>query len=720
VADDIRLVLSVDDRDLIRARKEQEKYQFRIAQIEKEFRKGNITAARYNKELANQARELAKLGGGYNKANSEIRKYAYGLRQATDDQLNLAQAMTKSGKGMRRMEILAQQAGYQIGDFAVQVQSGTNVAVAFGQQMSQLLGFFGPYGAIAGAAVAIGTGLIAPLLKAKKEAENLKESLEDLRDSEDMIKKLGDSIDKNLIGKFDDVRKEFGSLVADIYKFQAESLKKAITAGFGGIAGQAVGMGGIGGYGPSPQEMTRREIQVEDILGGIGGNTAQEVAKSVQEAYDKLSQLPFITEEAKKNFRQIALDNGIIADLVDYQEEGFKKQAATAKKLQQIQTDAMAMEAEIAQEQLDNIKRNYTFAGRLMQEAATEQAATDAGRQSRIEANYKIAGRLMQEAEDEQRKLVEDTHSKMMALQKAFYDDAKKQAGEVASATYMANYKAVLAYQAYGQSRMAAPEDPVEPKKTPKASTIEDTIKQLQRQADKDRQLVQLTGQKRREEELFIDLKNANADADIKTSETRLRTISQEISAMEERHRVIEQARQQQEDLKNTIESSMEDAFISIVDGTKSVTEAFKDMARQIIAELFRVMVVQRTVRAITGALPFANGGVFQGGSQVKAFASGGVVGGPTYFPMSGGKTGLMGEAGPEAIMPLKRGRDGKLGVQAEGGGNITVNQTINVSTGVQQTVRTEIKSLMPQIAENAKAAVADAKRRGGSYGKAF
>ena len=79
---------------------------------------------------------------------------------------------------------------------------------------------------------------------------------------------------------------------------------------------------------------------------------------------------------------------------------------------------------------------------------------------------------------------------------------------------------------------------------------------------------------------------------------------------------------------------------------------------------------------------------------------------------MTGGKTGLMGEAGPEAIMPLKRGKDGKLGVQTTGGA-VTVNQTINISTGVQQTVRTEIKSLMPMIADNAKSAVLDAKRRG-------
>jgi hypothetical protein len=52
------------------------------------------------------------------------------------------------------------------------------------------------------------------------------------------------------------------------------------------------------------------------------------------------------------------------------------------------------------------------------------------------------------------------------------------------------------------------------------------------------------------------------------------------------------------------------------------------------------------------------------------------------------------------------------------GGGGVVVNQTINVTTGVQQTVRAEIATLMPQIANAAKSAVADAKMRGGSYSK--
>ncbi|MEM8979393.1 MAG: phage tail tape measure protein [Pseudomonadota bacterium] len=73
----------------------------------------------------------------------------------------------------------------------------------------------------------------------------------------------------------------------------------------------------------------------------------------------------------------------------------------------------------------------------------------------------------------------------------------------------------------------------------------------------------------------------------------------------------------------------------------------------------------QGLTSAISAILPFANGGSFSQG-RVMPFAKGGVVSAPTTFPMRGG-VGLMGEAGPEAIMPLSRGADGRLGVRASG-----------------------------------------------------
>lgn len=72
----------------------------------------------------------------------------------------------------------------------------------------------------------------------------------------------------------------------------------------------------------------------------------------------------------------------------------------------------------------------------------------------------------------------------------------------------------------------------------------------------------------------------------------------------------------------------------------------------------------------VSGLFASANGNAFDRGGVVP-FAQGGVVTRPTIFPFANG-TGLMGEAGPEAILPLQRGADGKLGVQGGGGGGIT------------------------------------------------
>jgi len=93
---------------------------------------------------------------------------------------------------------------------------------------------------------------------------------------------------------------------------------------------------------------------------------------------------------------------------------------------------------------------------------------------------------------------------------------------------------------------------------------------------------------------------------------------------------------------------------------------------------------IRQGVRSLLGGIgqggtqAFADGGVIAGG-RVMPFAQGGVVAAPTYFPMRGG-TGLMGEAGPEAIMPLARGPDGRLGVAAAGRDG-PVSVTVNITT---------------------------------------
>ncbi|MFD1344699.1 phage tail tape measure protein [Litorisediminicola beolgyonensis] len=125
-----------------------------------------------------------------------------------------------------------------------------------------------------------------------------------------------------------------------------------------------------------------------------------------------------------------------------------------------------------------------------------------------------------------------------------------------------------------------------------------------------------------------------------------------------------------------------------VLDGRK-LSDALGDVAQSLVDTAWRAAVrpvADHVGGAITGAVsglfgqyaPFANGAGFVQG-RVMPFAQGGIVSSPTAFPMRGG-TGLMGEAGPEAIMPLARGPDGKLGVRAQAGGQ-PVTVVMNIST---------------------------------------
>lgn len=167
----------------------------------------------------------------------------------------------------------------------------------------------------------------------------------------------------------------------------------------------------------------------------------------------------------------------------------------------------------------------------------------------------------------------------------------------------------------------------------------------------------------------------------------------------------------------NAIGTAFSNSFKSVIDGTSTTQEAlagffkniasyFLDMAVQIIQKMITMYILNTVVGLLPGSpggggggIPFlsdapsitgnkignfgggtplfAKGGVFAQ-NKIVPYAKGGIVNKPTMFAYANGGTGrfgLMGEAGPEAIMPLSRGSNGKLGVQASGGvGNVVVN----------------------------------------------
>ena len=108
---------------------------------------------------------------GDDQYNKYLKMIQINAKQAGISINQFGQIASVNTRKMKRFGAVGmQQVGYQVQDFAVQVQGGTDKLVALGQQGSQLLGVFGPAGAIAGAILAVGTGLAGAVIAARKAA----------------------------------------------------------------------------------------------------------------------------------------------------------------------------------------------------------------------------------------------------------------------------------------------------------------------------------------------------------------------------------------------------------------------------------------------------------------------------------------------------------------------------------------------------------------------
>lgn len=184
----------------------------------------------------------------------------------------------------------------------------------------------------------------------------------------------------------------------------------------------------------------------------------------------------------------------------------------------------------------------------------------------------------------------------------------------------------------------------------------------------------------------------------------------------------------------------LEDQIFSLATTGKA---NFRDFAADILKQTTRMIIQQMILRVIMQAIGAIGGGGGGGLSNLSApatinnplgvlnangnafakngivpYAMGGVVGTPTLFKFANGgamRTGIMGEAGPEAIIPLKRGRDGKLGVSGGSGtAPVTVNVSVDASGSQVQGNSGQGEALGRAIAQAVQAELVKQKRSGG------
>lgn len=689
--------------------------------LKNKFVEGHLAMQIYSKELNDLS--VARKAGIITAEQQRISLDKLNQEMATGTGVfaNYGNHVNQTRGYTNQLGVITQQAGYQVGDFFVQLQGGTNVFVALGQQATQLVGTFAMLAKTTkmiaifsglGIAIPIITSILAFMSRTKDKTEETVDAFQKLTEVTKELglerqKALDPSFDENLVGTKDrlqELTESYQSAKKVVDDF-AEASRVASQSGIAaGGMGQALGFEAMGQAlvqmatldfdFNKEQTAALALIEAEKELVRYKGERADAQARATQESVSELNAqielnkviLKYGQDSLQVKEKQAVLDKRAFID--EQLKAGITGYYLTqviaaydANVKLEAQIDAAARKAELLAESApDSSWMNNSIAG------VNELI-------SRLGVGIQAAGQLRIDAAGAAATALPMT---MAPSDPAGF--AYNNLGIMNPSNFI--YTPPSVSNSGGGGGGSAPSDP-----------LADLMKRIELEKE-------LLGTSEAYQEVMQAIKSSDkqySDAAIQGAVARLEAINKEKEAL-----------QQMESLQQSIAETIGDGFMSMVDGTKSVKDAFRDMARDIIKQLYEVLVVQRLVNGVKGILGgsglFANGGAFSAGKQIQAYANGGVVGGPTYFPMSGGKTGLMGEAGPEAIMPLKRGRGGKLGVSVEGSsGSVVVNNTINVTGGSDPAaIRAEVAKLMPQITSATKSAVIDARRRGGQMKTAF
>lgn len=388
-----------------------------------------------------------------------------------------------------------------------------------------------------------------------------------------------------------------------------------------------------------------------DVRVGFAGELTEQLAGRVAAIREAADQAVQAEQEAASAFRQTALERTEVARI--YQSTSNEIERALLLEIQTIRSRAQAESLSLS-EALSGLAEN------VRNRQDVEQAYRDAQVALAEQASIRIA-QAEQRALDRRREALENQLQEERDLRQA-------------------NAEALLAQLAPLDNLFDELED---------AQRIREAIETGQIQSQE--QLNRLREDERRLQSVILDLKAAGADID----EARIRQIIEEIRLEREKAELIFRQQRQLERFIDSTVSGVGDVLAnSIVDGLNEGRFAFRDFVNDIANTLIRSGIRELVAQIFS---PQGNatqsiaasfiGGLFGGSTQAGTaaggpdeFAQGGVVNMPTRF-MSRGGAGLMGEAGPEAILPLQRLPNGDLGVAAQGGGGtVNVNTTINVT----------------------------------------
>lgn len=693
-----------------------------------------------------------------------------------------------AGKSANRFGMYAQQAGYQLGDFAVQIQSGTNAGVAFSQQFAQLAGLIpGVAGAIATFA-AIGLGLaIQNMITFNKEGKKTGEIYADLGSTLGNLESIRlDNVSKEFSEYAKVAREEFEAILDVAEKIELRSLKATLDQPLEKLRGQFKSyasrnsitsqMGGdtldanILGF-----KDIERAAQAYQLLADIQGESKEELAQSLELQTRYLRGSGLLTPEVEKQLALMSEQLGIADMAVSSAEnlgKAYKDMLATMQQETEMRLLALKYgedSAQVKQAELDAEHAKTKAMIEALDVASKLKSEIEAAAQANYEAESatiawgnslgyvknqiagiasilsSIGGGIISNAEKfTTAKLIREGKTRAEAEKLSRYqtEDARYEAqkqqnlaqygkivGTAINAALSVDHvggrnadEALLsAYELDAERTKAEREANKKGRKKGGRGKLSDAEKDAKKAAEKleeffdqfrlgmeqQERLLGVHGEQREELEKVIEIEN-------RLGEARHLVSQKQIEAMAQEELALERKLQREQEIYELGSQNVENLLMTVVNGTSSIEDAFKSMLANIISEIYNQYVAKGAADVAGNflvSLFSAKGNAF-GTGGVKMFANGGVVDSPTLFNYSGG-TGMMGEAGPEAIMPLKRNSQGKLGVEVSGSSqSVVVNNNWHIAANGDAAVKAIIQSETPKIIEKTKLAVVDANRR--------
>ena len=606
-------------------------------------------------------------------------------------------ALHQTKNRMNGSNMAVQQLGYQFGDFAVQVQGGTSAFVAFSQQASQLVGILpmvaGPLGLSMGAAVGLSAalGILIPIgsavgrmfvemggsaESAAKDLDDLKKAIEDLESATDDV---AEAMTLSLEGVFDGATEELQNLLRTYKEMKAEIAKEALAKSLMPLVNNISDMMDelverkssrqavldVGGDNlPKAvkdkivQEMTAiAEMQVEagKFLTGIQTalqGPSEKFAENMLKVSRAINSSDSSTQSMRDQIYQILSGSGMLVELQEdaavaqkeefdaYQrriDQRFKSEQAVFNQSVSFSKATQALIDKNADSRVRDIEQRFKGEQQVFAQAVTISKAT----QALIDKNSAARKRdIDQRFKGEQQVFAQAVAVSNDLLQ--VLDEKAKKAAKAVKARFEAETFLFKVRFADEEALMSQPVALAKKTREKVLTNIQDTIAALRQQTDQETKLLGLTGERRTEEEIFYQLVQENAKADIKASKDKLRAIAKEIAAQKKANEVIQKGIDFAKDLSDTFTDFVMRGFDDFKGFVSSIGDMFKRLLAEMVSRALATNIFMPITAGFTGTmLGSAAGGAT--GSMIAAGAGGGGMLAGIGAAAAGVSSGFMG-----------------------------------------------------------------------------